>query len=461
MNAENEAIILRAHKRIDKKYYGTPSYLSRKHVVNTMSSVLKNIDDISFADLALDNFYICREVGFRYLSEKYRGALEFAKMQPERLADQLYKMLRDMGKEIRSREGGIEEFFLFMSLFEENASVSEKYHNIYLAYMDLMLEQTEFLKPNLYDINHMVAGVTTDGEVLLTKDPFPDIDLPVYELVRLSATGVEGNIVFSKILKKHGIDSEEEYQFYNSAANLYSNNISLLVPYINEYTFDMIPKPAYAPTSEIPIITAKSIDFRERLQNRHKTLPANGAVITVENSIYLKKATLKEMFHNNMIHLLCRFDTTAGETTVRYNTKTGGFFSSFAHLQGYCADLHQSLKMLSLWFYTAYVCPDEDIKPTAESYHDFTNDKNAVLTFTSMGGKPRTTLNHTLNRHIDYDRYTEKSVSIVGYIRKLPDGQRASEEKRRLAELLGLALAENETYVEPHNRRYWKLKIIE
>ena len=49
------------------------------------------------------------------------------KMQPERLADQLYKMLRDLGKEIKKKDGCIEESFLFMSLFEENAVVSEKY----------------------------------------------------------------------------------------------------------------------------------------------------------------------------------------------------------------------------------------------------------------------------------------------------------------------------------------------
>lgn len=109
----------------------------------------------------------------------------------------------------------------------------------------------------------------------------------------------------------------------------------------------------------------------------------------------------------------------------------------------------------------AYVCPDEEILPTEEAYHDFTDDKNAVCTFTSIGGKLHTTLNRDLNRHIKYERYTEKMVSIAGYIRKLPDGQKPLEEKRKLAELLGLSIAENETYVEPHNRRCWELKIVE
>lgn len=163
MNAENEMIVMKARKHVDKKYYGTPSYLLRKHVVNIMSSVLNSIEDISFDDLTSDNFYICREIGFKYFSEKYRGALEFAKMQPERLADQLYKMLRDLGKEIRNREGGIAEFFLFMSLFEENFVILEKYKKLYLAYMDLLLEQSEFLKSNLYNKRHYRSRCYNQG----------------------------------------------------------------------------------------------------------------------------------------------------------------------------------------------------------------------------------------------------------------------------------------------------------
>ena len=43
----------------------------------------------------------------------------------------------------------------------------------------------------------------------------------------------------------------------------------------------------------------------------------------------------------------------------------------------------------------------------------------------------------------------QKSISIAGYIRKLPDGQKASEDKIALATSLGLSLADDETYVEP------------
>ena len=61
---------------------------------------------------------------------------------------------------------------------------------------------------------------------------------------------------------------------------------------------------------------------------------------------------------------------------------------------------------------------------------------------------------------MDYEKYEQKSVSIAGYIRKLPEGQKASEEKQLLAKTLGLNLSDNETYVEPFVRQSWKLKIL-
>ena len=90
----------------------------------------------------------------------------------------------------------------------------------------------------------------------------------------------------------------------------------------------------------------------------------------------------------------------------------------------------------------------------------FTDDIKAELSFSSIGGKARTTLSKGSNKHLDYEKYEQKSVSIAGYIRKLPEGQKASEEKQLLAKVLRLSLSDNETYVEPFVRQSWKLKIV-
>ena len=59
---------------------------------------------------------------------------------------------------------------------------------------------------------------------------------------------------------------------------------------------------------------------------------------------------------------------------------------------------------------------------------------------------------------VHYGYYEAAEVTIQGYIRKLPAGQKASEEARTLAENLGYGLEPNETYVRPFIRQVFPLK---
>ena len=200
----------------------------------------------------------------------------------------------------------------------------------------------------------------------------------------------------------------------------------------------MIPEKCYPPKAFIRFVEAQDKEFTEMLKARRKTLPANGFSVTFENSIFFEKILLKEVFHNGCIHMLCKFSTLYEDITVRYNTKTGGFFSPFNHMNNYFGDLNNNLKRIALWLYTAYVNPTERIVPTEEAYHKFTDDKSAVVIFSSIGGKIRPTLISKSNSHLDIEKYMQKSVSIARYIRKLPAGQKASEEKIIMANSLGL-----------------------
>lgn len=56
------------------------------------------------------------------------------------------------------------------------------------------------------------------------------------------------------------------------------------------------------------------------------------------------------------------------------------------------------------------------------------------------------------------DRYETEVKHISGYIRKLPDGQKASERAVTLAQSLGYDLADNETYVQPFERSSWIIR---
>ena len=459
-NEEVKKIIDASHRRIDKKYADDPSYVIRKRVANTAGDVIRIVSDIPFAELAAEVYIICDEVGFKFFSEKYRNVIEFAKLQPDRLCDQLYKYLRDIARQIK-KDNLFQDFFMFMSIFAEAYHIFEEHRQIFLAYMDLLSEQTEFLRPQPFNHNQLIAGITTEGEILTIDDPFPNLDLPVYEYARSRKKGAEGIAVFKKALNKYGY-KYEEFEEKHAVSGGFINNINFLIPYINEFTYDMLPSVPYLPRNDVRIIeTNENVPTSDMLKTRHRTLSANGFLIEFSDSFYLEKVLMKEIFYNNSIHLLCKFTTHGGDITIRYNTSNGAFFSPFDYLDGYAAELHKCLKNISLWLYAAYVCPNEEmgILPTEDAYRNFTDDKQAKVKFSSIGGKARSTLSKSTNKHLDFEKYEQKSVSIAGYVRKLPVGQKASEEKQRLAKLIGLCLNDNETYVEPFIRQSWKLKM--
>ena len=384
-----------AHRRIDKKYADDPSYVIRKRVVNTATEVIRKVNDLAFSDLATDIYLICDEVGYKYFSSKYRNVIEFAKLHPEKLVDQLYKYLREIAREIKKenllylreiareikKENLLQEFFMFMSVLSEATRISIEHREIFLAYLDLLSEQTEFLRPNVFNYNQLIVGITTEGDVLTINDPFPNLDLPVYELSKSRKKGTEAVAVMEKACKKYGYNFDD-YEEVHATSGCYNNNINFLIPYINEFTYDMLPEKPYPPDSRIRLIEIKNpLSYGKMLQARKRTLPANGLLIKFENSAFFEKAFLKEAYYNNCIHLLCKFSTTNGDITVRYNTANEAFFSPFDWIGGYAEELHNTLKQIALWLYAAYVCPNEEqgILPTEEAYHSFTDDTQAKV----------------------------------------------------------------------------------
>ena len=136
-------IIETAHRRIDKKYSDDPSYVIRKRVANTAGDVIKIVNDLSFSELATDVYLICDEVGYKFFSSKYRNVIEFAKLHPDKLCEQLYKYLRDIARQIK-KDNLMQDFFMFMSVFAEATRISTEHREIFLAYMDFCLNKQSF-----------------------------------------------------------------------------------------------------------------------------------------------------------------------------------------------------------------------------------------------------------------------------------------------------------------------------
>ena len=148
-------------------------------------------------------------------------------------------------------------FFNVNPILSEATRISTEHREIFLAYLDLMSEQTEFLRPNMFNYNQLIVGITTEGDVLTVNDPFPNLDLPVYELSKSRKKGKEAVAVMERACRKYGY-TYEDYEEIHATSGCYSNNINFLIPYINEFTYDMLPEKPYPPDSRIRLIKIKS-----------------------------------------------------------------------------------------------------------------------------------------------------------------------------------------------------------
>ena len=153
--------------------------------------------------------------------------------------------------------------------------------------------------------------------------------------------------------------------------------------------------------------------------------------------------------------MLYQLSTVNGDLCGVYETRDGFFYSIFqaSEAHGY---LGERMEAMILFFYASQVLGDQYPLTDINKYIDIQGCSEISAVAYGQGGKLRNVYDGVRNpRDGDYEA-TE--TSIQGYIRKLPAGQKASQEAREVAESLGYDLEANETYVRPFIRQQFRLK---
>ena len=165
---------------------------------------------------------------------------------------------------------------------------------------------------------------------------------------------------------------------------------------------------------------------------------------------------LKEVYRFGQVVLLYKLETWYGDIVGAYRTKDNLFYSNYTHATNNVNKLDDIIKEFVLWGYTSFVCDEEMLSLTTDCYQRFFNEHETEVHFTQIGGKLKPASNK-LVRHIiaGKEGYETQTKHINGYIRKLPDGQKASEKAVQLAKSLGYNLLPSETYVAPFERQSW------
>ena len=460
-------------KKLNKKYLhkGYPIYVPRRRTLNSAIVILQSIENIPFQKLTLELYFIIKDKNFQKVAEDYKRVIETAKVQPEKFVFQLYEFYKKEAKYIKeSNLTG--KYFDFVSQLQELSAIEKDpdKSSVYMALIQILLEQTMFLTQNNLDYNRIVVGVDTDGKIIESDDIYPNLDLPVYEVEKMVAAGQVPDLETIQMQYSrwnYSIDSIEDTEILRQQNMYFSYIVQYLIPFINEYTLDIVPRnifrPEYSQLCVFPMLFSPvtDVDYDKILDKRRRTIPTNGLRINFSDG-FLREVLFKEIYKSDQVILLYKLTTKYGELSGAYRTKSKVFFSAFYQTEEKEGKLlHDTIRNLILWFYTAYTCDVEGISLTIESYRRYFADIASELTFTQMGGKlKRVDSGAVVNHKIaGKDGYDTKIKNISGYIRKLPIGQTASENAVQLARSLGYDLATNETFVAPFQRAAWyKLK---
>lgn len=493
---------LEMNRYVDKKYSnkGVSIWVLHRRVISTaIQCVAESTDtELDASDVFTFLYHFSEGVkgDSRLILKSITGQVELAFSDPYKFAKSLYRFLSNFGDDIK-QNSQYEAFFMAFSYAQEHAkhgilvdevpTVMIPVTNIII---NLFFETLEFLRPNKYNINQIVVGLSTDGKILTMRDPYPMSDVPLYHIEKIGSTKKFRNqqefrsLIHQEYLKYGYTDifNELDINALQGENNFLNNMVFSLVQYTNEYTTDILPESPFHFPDNIanlyyPVFSGSENDVSHLYDltkhKRKRTLPANGAIVRfLDTENLFSSLHIKETYNNDSIILLYKLTSDKwGDISGYYNTKTGMFWSPFYSATLYVAGNEKGIRTrkfefvvrnLVLWMYAAFVCDDTDILPTQIAFQKAFHFRNGGLpaaSFFGVGGKLRKQYqqNDGLEKAVLFDRDNkfEEERPISGFVRRLPDGKKASEKAKLLAEMLGFELSENETYVQPFIRRQW------
>lgn len=451
-------------KRMEKKMQGKPQAVKiiMSRTFSSAIMILQTIADIPFEKLAFSIYDFCIDLQFKEIVRLFDAELELAGINQEKFIFDLYPFYNKVSNKIR-KENKYQEFAEYIGMVvrlhrEKKEKVGEK---VVDAYLSMILQTLEYLRKDKFDLDTCAYGVSTNGELLMGPYPLAYSDLPGIEFEEAIKNGkkfksqMEAEQFVYDLYAKRGITvkSTNDLEILAQAQKIHAVTTTALFPFINEFTFDIVPVQFYS--SNIPPLMNMKVCgcdiklLKSKLQRRNRTLPTNGVIFEInDESGELTGALMKEIMYYDSIYLLYRLDTNYGSLAGYYDTKDKFLFSITQDATSKIP--YQNLSALILSMYASQV-----LTGIVDDYdRNFLQDDCPIqIRAFNKSGKLQNQYNvdpkakHLTIRNLDDYNKEERYINVI--IRKLPEGKQASVEAKQLAEQYGYDLEPGQTFVRP------------
>lgn len=450
--------------RIMKRHSGKP--LATKLIANrtfgTAMSIVSDLKRVSLEDLNRElNTFECFTFSERF-SKPCREQLAQAIMDDEKFILELHGFYTETVSMVKKEDCFMELALFMAAVIKANVMTKDIVsRDVANAYADLVLEAVEYIRPNKLDITRDVRGLSVNGGVLMGDAIYPYSDLPLLESIcqfgdkKLPRSRIEAE---KKMLQRYHdlgmpVNSLEKITSFEMIMQRMSNEYVSVLPYINEYTYDILPHtpPMYqdVPFEHIQIHSQYSVDYLAKaIKHRTRTLPSNGIkFIFTDTCDGVKSLLMKEIIAAGRVQVLYRLCTIYDDLFGCYEPASNYMFTA---LQYVC----NSQAAHNFWaiFVNLYA---SQVLGLGES-QDFSimqEDKNGTFIPVSIEAErmdgPLIDWYHRFE-HPNDPPAPPLLNRVNAEIRRLPDGVEAPEEARTTARALGYDLQANEVLLLPY-----------
>ena len=446
-------------KHLNKKMEGKDDAIRAVMAgTNTVGmQVLSRLQGVGLTDSVMSVYVYCKDEGFRYIAKQFEAAIELAILKPEKFLFGLHGFYNNLASKLRKDSASMMTFMQFLGRFMElryrKSDGSNINPNVVLAYTDLLLQSLDYLRPNKYDRATTVCGVTVSGEPILTENPFPWVNLAEWDHA-IGLLSYEPCCDFDdlSIYRRYGFPdstSMAAIKDHFRMTRIFQNSCAILIPFINEYTYDIVPQGMQ--TGRFYRWGLMHFDVDAELleaklsSERRRTLPVNGVRVDFEDeTLQITSLLMKEIFLDNTIYLLYKLTTAEGEYSGFFRPRDSFFSSSAMETE---ENMHSLFRCIVEYFYASAVLDgdytDENCCAVFRNFIFPISAKSHMLE-----GPLRDVYHNASSSHVAETPAScvPSLASINGTIIKVDDASQISEADKKYANSLGFSLAKNEVY---------------